>query len=366
MSDELLYQIALTKTPNIGAVHAKILIHSFKEASAIFNAPKRILERIDGIGPIRAQSIKSFKDFHTCEKEIRYIEKQEINSIFYNSSQYPKRLLHCNDAPVLLFQKGNVDLHAPKIISIVGTRNHSPYGKHLCEKLVTELKEFDVTIVSGLAHGIDTIAHQTAIQNNIPTIAVLAHGLDTIYPYYNRSIAIEMCKAGGLITEFTSETNPDKQNFPKRNRITAGICDALIVIETAKKGGSLITADIAHSYNKDIFAFPGRATDHKSEGCNNLIKEQKACMITQTTDFIEAMGWTNKRRKTAHLQTTLFNKFNEIETCILQELQQREQSHLHQIQQNCGLSSSKLSVHLLELELKGIIESLPGSMYRVI
>lgn len=363
MSNELLYQIALSKIPNIGDVHSKTLINFFKEASAIFQAPRRILEKIEGIGKIRAQSIKSFKDFAICEREINFIQKNNITPTFFTSESYPKRLLHCNDAPILLFHKGNLNLQCEKIISIVGTRNHSSYGKNLCEKFVAELKEYGITIVSGLAHGIDTIAHETALQHQLPTIAVLAHGLDRIYPYCNTSTAIEMCKQGGLLTEFASGTNPDKQNFPKRNRITAGICDALIVIETGKKGGSLITAEIAHSYHKDIFTFPGRVTDTKSEGCNHLIKDQKAYLISNANDFIEMMNWQKKQKKKTPIQTGLFNNLNETESTIIHTLQQSEGSHILEIQQNCRLSSSLLSIHLLELELKGLIQSLPGNRF---
>lgn len=306
MNNDLLYQVALTLTPNIGDVHAKALINIYGDAAAIFKAPKKQLENIEGIGSVRAGSIKAFNDFTSCEAEIKFIEKYKITPLFITDDHYPKRLLNCYDSPSLLYYRGNADLNKINIVSIVGTRNHSEYGKQQCEKLIEELKEENILIVSGLAFGIDTIAHKASLKNNMHTVGVLAHGLDRIYPAQNKTLAKQMTEQGGLLTDFISGTNPDKQNFPKRNRIVAGICDALVVIESSKKGGSLITAELANSYNKDVFALPGRVIDSKSEGCNFLIKNNKASLITGATDLLELMNWVPAEKKLQKKQRELF------------------------------------------------------------
>ena len=235
MNNDLLYQIALTLVPNIGDIHAKALINIYGNAESIFKAKRKELESIEGIGTIRAKSIKEFENFSSSEEEIKFIEKYKITPLFIADEAYPRRLLNSYDSPVLLYYRGNADLNTSKIIAIVGTRNNSDYGKTVCERLIEDLAQENILIVSGLAFGIDTIAHRASIKNNLQTVAVLAHGLDRIYPAQNKTLAKEMIEQGGLLTDFMSNTNPDKQNFPKRNRIVAGISDAVIVIETGKK-----------------------------------------------------------------------------------------------------------------------------------
>jgi len=364
MDNELMYKIALTKVPNIGNVHAKSLMQFFKEPAQIFKASKSHLEKLEGIGSIRANSIKAFKDFDVCIKEIDFIQKHGIESLFFTDEKYPKRLTNCYDSPVMLYYKGSSNLNASKIISIVGTRNNSEYGKQICEKFISDLKLKDVLIVSGLAYGIDTIAHRTALNNNIETIGVLAHGLDRIYPSANKQLAKEMIFRGGLITEFISGTNPDKQNFPNRNRITAGICDALIVIETSKKGGSLITAEIANDYNKDVFAFPGKATDIKSEGCNKLIQLNKAHLITHANDLLEMMQWNEIKSNVKKITPQLFYHLNEEELEILEFFKQKIDWQIDELCMLSKMNNSKIAVVLLSLEMNGIILSLPGKIYR--
>jgi len=365
MNNDLLYQVALTLVPSIGDVHAKSLINIYGDAASIFKAPKSQLERIDGIGTIRAGSLKSFKDFTLCEKEIGFIEKYKITPLFITSPQYPQRLLNCYDSPALLYYRGNTDLNSTKILSIVGTRNNSEYGRMLCEDLVEGLKEHHVLIVSGLAYGIDTIAHKTAVKNNLHTVGILAHGLDRIYPLQNKSLAKQMTEQGGLLTDFKSHTNPDKQNFPKRNRILAGICDALIVIETGRKGGSLISAELANSYNKDVFAMPGRTTDIKSEGCNYLIKNNKALLITCAEDLLNIMNWKEKTNPPRKKQRELFIEFTPDEKVIIDILGKNESIHIDELYIKSGLSSSAAANALLMLEMQGIIASLPGKIYRL-
>ena len=364
MDNDLLFQIALTKVPNIGNVHAKTLVEIFKNAENIFRAPTKQLEKIEGIGYIRAKSIRDFNNFQACEKEIRFIEKNKIAPLFISSEKYPKRLLNCYDNPILLFYKGVLDINCYKIISIVGTRNNTEYGKINCHNIIEGLVKYNIATVSGLAYGIDTIVHKTSLAKNIPSFAVLAHGLDRIYPFVNNSLAEEMIENGGLFSEFGFETNPDKQNFPKRNRITAGICDALIVIESGKKGGSLITAELANSYNKDIFAVPGRTTDSKSEGCNVLIQENKAVLINSAEDVIKAMAWDPQNNPVKKTQLSLFYELSINEEIIMRNLSSKNQMSIDQIFEKANLSSSNLAAALLSLELKNLITALPGKIYK--
>ena len=365
MDNDLLYRIAITKVPNIGDVHARSLIHQYGSAADVFKAPKRHLEKIEGIGSIRANAIKGFNDFKIYEKEIGFIEKYKITPLFITDKKYPRRLLNCYDSPVLLYYKGNADLNAKKIISVVGTRKQSDYGKYVTEKIIEELKEIKVTVVSGLAYGIDTTAHKSALKTNLPTVAVLAHGLDTIYPSNNKSLAKSMIDNGGLLTEFMSGSKPDKQNFPKRNRITAGICDALIVIESGISGGSLITAELANGYNRDVFAIPGRITDLKSEGCNMLIKKNKAAIINEATDILELMNWNENDSKGKSRQRILFAELNPNEKMIIDLFTGDASLAIEEIYMKTKLSGSSLASALLSLEMNAIITSLPGKLYKL-
>jgi len=366
MQKELLYEIALTLVPNIGDVNAKALINHFGSAEAIFNAPKKALEAIEGIGTIRANSIKNFKDFSRAEEEILFIKKYKITTLFITDKEYPQRLLNCYDSPPLLYYKGNADLNSSRIIAIVGTRNNNEYGKNICEKLIEELKNEDVLIVSGLAFGIDSIAHKNSLKNNLKTVGVLAHGLDRVYPAQNSSLAKQMISCGGLLTEFRSNTIPDKQNFPGRNRIVAGISDAIIVIESGIKGGSLITAELANGYNKDVFAFPGRADDTKSEGCNYLIKNNKAALITCANDLLENMSWKKLKKSSPKKQRELFIELSAEEKIIVDILQSQEQVQIDELYFKSKLSSSAVAQALLMLEMQGIVTSLPGKIYKMI
>jgi DNA processing protein len=365
MTHDLLYQIALTLIPNIGDVHAKALVNIYGDAQSVFKAKKKELEAIEGIGTIRANSIKAFTDFTSSEAEIKFIEKYKIAPLFITSKNYPQRLLNCYDSPVLLYYRGTADLNTAKIVSIVGTRSNSEYGKSVCEKLIEELAEQNIVVVSGLAFGIDTIAHKAALKNNLQTVGVLAHGLDRIYPTQNKPLAKQMTEQGGLLTDFISNTNPDKQNFPKRNRIVAGMCDALIVMESGKKGGSLITAELANGYNKDVFAIPGKITDTKSEGCNYLIKQNKASLITGAADLIELMNWAPKEKTTKKKQRELFIELTPDEKIIVDILQQRESIQIDELYFKSGLSSSAVATALLMLEMQNVVISLPGKVYKL-
>jgi len=364
MNNDLLYQLALTQVPHIGDVHAKLLIQHYGNAEAVFKATKKHLEHIEGIGSVRASSIKHFTDFRCCEEEIVFIERYKVTPLFITDKEYPQRLLNCYDSPVLLFYKGTADLNKNKIVSIVGTRNNSAYGKDVCETMMEQLKSQDILIISGLAFGIDTIAHKAALKNGLSTVGVMAHGLDRIYPPQNKSLAKQMTTQGGLLTDFKSGTNPDKQNFPKRNRIVAGICDALLVIESAQRGGSLITAELANSYNKDVFAIPGRTTDTKSAGCNYLVKNNKASLITCADDLLHFMNW-NEKQKPAVKQRELFIELSPEEKIITNILRSAENCSIDELYLKSGLSSSAAAQALLMLEMQGVLVSLPGKMYRL-
>jgi DNA processing protein len=366
LSNDFIYQISLTLIPNIGDIHAKALINHFGNAGAIFKAKKKELEEIEGIGSVRARSIKEFENFNLAEEEIAFIQKYKITALFITDKNYPQRLLNCYDSPVILYYKGNADLNSSKIVAIVGTRNNNEYGKSVCEKLVEDLAEQNILIVSGLAFGIDSIAHKSALKNNLKTVAVLGHGLDRIYPTQNKSLAKQMIEQGGLLTDFRSKTNPDKQNFPKRNRIVAGISDAIIIIETGIKGGSLITAELGNGYNKDVFAIPGRTNDTKSEGCNYLIKNNKACLITSADDLLENMSWKEQKKPSAKKQRELFIELTDDEKIIVNILQQQEQIHIDELYIKSGLSSSAVASALLTLEMQGVVNSLPGKIYRMV
>ncbi len=364
MQEEQVFQIALTMLPEIGSVHTRALLSAFGSASAIFQAKKKELALIDGIGERKAKLIKDFSAFTAVEKEINFNKKNNYQIIFQTDDQYPKRLLNCYDAPVILYFNGSCDLNASKIISIVGTRNNSDYGKQIVDQFIAELPHENLIILSGLAFGIDAIAHKAALKNKIPTIGVLAHGLDRIYPMQHRNLSKEMLVDGGLLTEFRKGVLPDKHNFPKRNRIVAGMADATIVIETATKGGSMITADLASTYNRELFALPGKITDIKSSGCNQLIKENKANLFNGAADFIEWMGWQPKL-VTPKKQRILFYEFTREELVIADLLRDNQARSIDDLYVKSGLSSSAFAAALLSLELQNAIQSLPGKMFRL-
>jgi DNA processing protein len=367
MSAELLYQLALTLVPNIGDVQAKILVNRFGDASSIFKAKKSALDKIEGIGEVRARSIKEFNDFHLAEHELKFIEKYKIKTLFLTDENYPRRLLNCYDSPTLLFYKGTADLNASKILSIVGTRSNTDYGKQFTEKLIKDLSEQNIVIISGLAHGIDAIAHKAALKNELPTIGVVGHGLDKVYPAENTNLAKDMVKdGGGILSEFFSGTKPDKHNFPLRNRVVAGLSDATVVVETNIKGGSMITAKLADAYNRDVFAVPGRTNDKASSGCNHLIKYNKAILLTDAEELLDVLGWTEKKKERVKQQKELFIELSAEEKQIVQLLQEKETVHIDEINLKSGLSSSAVAAAILNLELQNVVASLPGKMYKLL
>lgn len=365
MSTPLLYQIALTLVPNIGPVQAKLLLQHY-EAEEVFKAKKFSLEKIEGIGGVRANNIKAFDNFNVAEEEISFIEKYKITPLFITDKRYPQRLLNCYDSPTILYYRGEADLNASKVIAIIGTRSNTDYGKQMTEVLINDLAATNVLIVSGLAYGIDGIAHKAALKNNLPTVGVTAHGLDQIYPSQHIGLAKEMAKnGGGVLTEFRSNTKPDKHNFPIRNRIVAGMSDATIVIETGSKGGSIITAELANGYNKDVFAIPGKLSDSKSAGCNYLIKSNKATLLTDAQELIELMGWEERKPK-AKMQKELFIELSEEEKIVVNILKEKEGTHIDELNLRSGLTSSAVAAAMLNLELQNVVSSLPGKLYKLL
>ncbi len=362
----LLYKIGLTLIPNVGPKIGKKLVSYCGGVEAIFKEKKTKLLKIPGVGDALANSIISSKILDRAEKEIKLIEKYNIKPLFYLDKAYPERLKQCVDNPLMLYYKGNADLNALRIISIVGSRRTTEYGKEVCNKIVEGLSELDVLIVSGLAYGTDTCSHKAALENGLKTIGILAHGLDRVYPPLNKSLAKRMIKNGGLLTEFISGTIPERENFPKRNRIIAGIADAVVVIEAGKKSGALITADIANSYNRDVFAVPGRITDTYSTGCNNFIKTNRAALIQSADDIKYIMGWDETTKKQLQKQQKLFVKLSVEEEKIVSLLKNNGESNIDWLFINSKLPMSKVASILLNLEFKNLVKSMPGKMYKLI
>jgi DNA processing protein len=365
---ELLYQIALKQISGIGDALAKNLIAYCGSASSVFNAKKEALIKIPQIGEFVAQLILNNKNnveiFTRAEKEIKFIEEENITPLFFTDAAYPNKLKHCNDAPILLFYKGNADLNTEKIVAVIGTRNATEYGKQQTEKLIAGLAAENILIVSGLAYGIDVCAHRAALANKLDTVGVLGHGLDNLYPDVHANTAHKMMRQGGLLTEFLSETNPDKENFPKRNRIVAGMCNAVVVVESKRTGGALITAEIAHTYNRDVFAFPGEAEAEFSAGCNMLIKRNKAALIENAADLLYAMGWEEtENKKTKSNQFVLPVNLSEDESLLMNLIKDTAPIHVDEICSKLQLTPGKVSGLLLQLEFSNLIKSLPGKLY---
>jgi len=360
-----LHKIALTFIKSIGPVTAKNLLAYCGSAEKIFSARKKQLLEIPGVGEKTIEAIRSTDALVRAQQELDFVEKHGIEVLFFSDEKYPKRLKNCIDSPILLYAKGTADSNHQRIISIVGTRNATSYGKNLCKELCEVLAPYNVLIVSGLAYGIDVTAHKECLVNHIPTVGVLGHGLDRLYPKIHQPISQKMVLNGGLLTEFPILTNPDRTNFPQRNRIIAGVADATIVVEASIKGGALITAEIANSYNKDVFAFPGRTNDVYSEGCNFLIKTNRAGLINNANDLIYYLGWDDEvKEKQKVAQTTLQLSLTPNEHKVVNALQNGPLS-IDELCIQLNIQQSKLAIVVLTLEMQGIIVSLPGKIYKL-
>jgi DNA processing protein len=364
MNCELLYEVALTLVSGIGDVNGKKLVAYCGGAEAVFREKKKSLSKIPGIGEKTVESILSQDVLSRAERELDFADKYGIRILYYLNPDYPKRLQHCYDSPMVLYCSGYTDLNVAKIIGVVGTRNVTDYGKLMTDKIISELVDDDVMVVSGLAYGVDTCAHYASVKYGLKTAAVLAHGLHTIYPPVNRNLARKILDEGGcLLTEQISGTEPDRENFPKRNRIVAGMIDCLIVVESAAKGGALITAEIANTYDRDVFAFPGKIGDVYSEGCNKLIKENKANIMTDVEDLRYIMRW-NEDKKVAAKQMRMFRDFSEDEQKVMDVFGNDSVIYLDKIITETALSPTKIASILLSLEFDGVVTALPGKRYQ--
>ena len=363
--NELLHLLALQKIDGVGDIMAKKLLQHCGSAEAIFSSKSAQLASIDGVGKILLQNLKNKAVLQQAETELRFIQKNDINVTYFKDENYPDRLKHCVDGPTLLFTSGNINLKKQHIISIVGTRQITPYGIDFCKNLIAQLAPLNPIIVSGFAYGVDIVAHQAAMENNLQTIGILAHGLNQIYPKTHKKYMAKMEQNGGFMTEFWSDSNPEKENFVKRNRIVAGISEATIVIESADKGGSLITANLANDYNRDVFAVPGRITDKYSQGCNNLIKTQRAHLLSSAADILYILNWDmDKKEKT--IQKQLFIDLEPVEQKVFDFLQKNGKEQMDIIALTCELPIFKLSSILLIMELKGVVRPLPGKLFEII
>jgi DNA processing protein len=362
----LKHKIALSLIPRIGDINARKLVAHVGSVEGVFFEPYNSLVKIPGIGTSLAKYICERSYLDTAEKEAIYIAKNNIRTFFYLDADYPFRLRQCEDSPVVFYFRGNSDLNAPKILSVVGTRNATSRGKEICDRIISGLAHghSDLIIVSGLAYGIDISAHKAALSNKLQTIGVLSHGFKTTYPSVHRSIAESMKSNGGLITDFLSDEQPERNNFIKRNRIIAGISDATLVIESGIKGGALITADIAGSYNRDVFAVPGRPEDQWSAGCNSLIKRNKAALVENSDDIEYYLDWKPERSKLP-VQRLLFSELPDDEKLVFENISREGEMNIDHLCRVTNIPVNKLSSMLLQMEFNGIIKCYPGNIYRI-
>ena len=360
---EILHKMAITRIPKVGGVLAKNLISYCGGAEAVFRAKKRELLKVPGIGPVIAGNILEQNVLREAEVEMEWMERHDIQPIFYLDDNYPLRLRPYEEAPLVLFYKGNVDLNAPRTVAIVGTRKPTERGKMVCEEIVEELKKYEVQIISGLAYGIDVTAHKKCVEIGVPTIGILGHGLDRIYPHAHRNVGMEMCENGGLLTEFSYQVQPKREHFPMRNRIIAAMSDALIVVESGEGGGSIISAELGNKYGKAVFAVPGRLRDDHSKGCNLLIKKGKARLLEHADDIASTLKWDSEEAEKPDIREKILADLNENEKIIVNILQNVDDMTIDKITFESRLAPAKISSILLNLEFKGLIKNLPGKRY---
>lgn len=369
LPDDLQAKIAISLVPGIGSVTAKSLIAYCGSAGQVFREKEKVLRTIPGVGTVLARNIHQARVQARAEKEVEFISRNKVDAHFYLDKSYPQRLKSCPDAPVLLFSKGKPDLNMAKAVSIVGTRNATEYGRELVDKFISSLaaRGYEIQVISGLAYGIDIQAHRAALHNKLSTVCVLAHGLETVYPSLHRSIAQEMCdNNGGMVSDFLSNSVIDRKNFLRRNRIIAGLADAVVVVESAKKGGALLTAELAVSYNRDVFAFPGRVGDTYTEGCHFLIKSNRAGLIENVPDLEYCMNWQPGPDPLVSHQPRLFYDLTADEQQVVDQLRTGGESTIDSICLQTGLAVSRVSPLLLNLEFSGVVKCLPGKVFRLI
>ena len=373
INQETLYAVALTRINYFNVATSLQLYRKLGSATNIMEHRHDIRAVLPDATPRLIKALKDISDaMRRAEKELEFDESHRIKPLVFNDDDYPQRLRECEDAPLVVYYRGTADLNKQRIISVVGTRHCTVYGQEIIIKFISQLKELcpDVLVVSGLAYGVDIQAHRNALKNGFETVGVLAHGLDYLYPTAHRDTATEMLKQGGLLTEFMTSTNADKINFVRRNRIIAGTADATIVVESAAHGGGLITADIANSYGREVFAFPGNIGMPYSEGCNNLIRDNKAALITSAEDFVKTMGWEQdaklKKAREKGIERQMFPELTDDETRIVNTLQHTNDLQANIISVKCGLPISTVASTLFNLELKGIVRLYAGGVYHLI
>lgn len=369
-NQEKLHSLALTLCQGIGHIGAKKLVEAMGSATEVFKQRTELPRLLPGVSQALVKALDCPDAFRRAERELEFVEKNRLTCLTLKDEKYPSRLRECEDAPLVLFFKGNCDLNRLRIINMVGTRQATEYGKQFCNDFLHDLAQLSphVMVVSGLAYGIDIHAHRAALANNLSTVAVLAHGLDRIYPHVHRKTAIDMLENGGLLTEYLTETTPDRHNFVSRNRIVAGMSDATIVVESAVKGGSLITAELAEGYHRDCFAVPGRISDQTSAGCNRLIRDNRAALLQSAEDFIKAMGWTAvaPSAKPNNVQRDLFPDLSEEEERIVHILSRQGDLHINTLVVEANIPVHRMSALLFELEMKGVVKALVGGTYRLL
>ena len=362
--EEILAILRLQKTKSIGDILAKKLIATVGSPSEIFKEKKNTLGKIYGIGTNAVKNLLDESSKRLAEKEWEYINKNKIEYSCFLSDDYPKNLQHCIDAPIMFFKDGNSNFTNEKIISIVGTRNMTSYGRIFCEKLIEELAVYNPVIVSGFAYGVDICAHKAAIKNNIQTIGVLAHGFEHVYPKGHKKYIHQVNENGGFITEFFHDESPMRENFLKRNRIVAGISTATVIIESAEKGGSLVTADIANSYDRDVFAVPGKTSDLMSKGCNNLIRRNQAHLLQSSEDIVQLLNW-DVQKVSIPKQIKLFVELTTDEQKVFDYLKEKGQQLLDVIALETRIPVFQLAPLLLQMELKNVVKALPGKVFEL-
>jgi len=364
-SEDLLYALALQHIPNLGDSTAKKLLRKFENAENIFREKKSNILKIDGIGTTRIRELNDPKHLKAAEQELKFIQQNNIQTHYFQDNSYPDKLKHCLDAPILLFSRGNINIKAKRIISVVGTRQITLPGISFCERFIEDLAALDPVIISGFAYGVDITAQRAAVKNKLQTIGCLAHGLNQIYPKSHKKYMAEIEENGGFFTDFWSTDKFDRNNFLKRNRIIAGLSEATVVIESAEKGGALVTADIANSYDREVFAVPGRPSDKFSIGCNNLIKAQQAHVLTSAADLVYILNWQIEEKQKS-VQKQLFVELEVEEQILYDFLRTEGKTELDQVALHCKLPTFKAASLLLNLELKGAVRPLPGKLFEII
>lgn len=366
LEEELIAILALQKAKGVGDIIAKKLIAHCGSAQNVLAEKKNVLGKINGIGSVVLNHLFDTSNLLAAEKELRYIQKNSLIPCYYQSDKYPSRLKQCIDGPLLMFQDGNINLKNPRVISIVGTRKMTLYGRDFVNQFIEELKPYNPIIVSGFAYGVDITAHNAAVKNKLQTIAVLAHGFEQIYPKVHKKYVHPVNENGGFYSEFWHDEDPLQNNFLKRNRIVAGMSEATIIIESAERGGSLVTADIANSYSRDVFAVPGKTTDSLSKGCNDLIKMNKAGILTSAKDLVEALNWELKPNQSKSIQKQLFIDLPKEEQLVYDYLLKIGRKHIDSIALECNIPVYKLATLLFNMEMKGVIRPLQGKLFEVI